>query len=153
MFGSKNWGGDGVQRWSDEREKHGHQADRLLEKFYVVVKGSVESTHKVPTSHTHTLFRRPYLTGRATIGRLELPPGEGRFVDPPLRAADCYGYGIMRYERENPPNPPGYRSRGLGPGGNYLNPGTIKHDTGRDVQKTRGGASRTHTTRFGDPVL
>ena len=35
-------------------------------------------------------FRRPYLTGRATIGRLELPPGEGRFhgrfVDPPLRA-------------------------------------------------------------------
>ena len=29
----------------------------------------------------------PYLTGRATIGRLELPPGEGRFVDPPLRAA------------------------------------------------------------------
>ena len=36
-------------------------------------------------------FRRPYLTGRATIGRLELPPGEGRFhgrfvEDPPLRA-------------------------------------------------------------------
>ena len=29
----------------------------------------------------------PYLTGRATIGRLELPPGEGRFVGPPLRAA------------------------------------------------------------------
>ena len=29
----------------------------------------------------------PYLTGRATIGRLELPPGEGRFVDPPLREA------------------------------------------------------------------
>ena len=28
----------------------------------------------------------PYLTGRATIGRLELPPGEGRFVEPPLRA-------------------------------------------------------------------
>ena len=28
----------------------------------------------------------PYLAGRATIGRLELPPGEGRFVDPPLRA-------------------------------------------------------------------
>ena len=27
-----------------------------------------------------TLFRRPYLTGRATIGRLELPPGEGRFL-------------------------------------------------------------------------
>ena len=26
----------------------------------------------------------PYLTGRATIGRLELPHGEGRFVDPPL---------------------------------------------------------------------
>ena len=26
----------------------------------------------------------PYLTGRATIGRLELPPGEGRFVGPPL---------------------------------------------------------------------
>ena len=25
----------------------------------------------------------PYLTGQATIGRLELPPGEGRFVDPP----------------------------------------------------------------------
>ena len=26
----------------------------------------------------------PYLTGRATIGRLELPPGEGRFVcEPP----------------------------------------------------------------------
>ena len=24
----------------------------------------------------------PYLTGRATIGRLELPPGEGRFVEP-----------------------------------------------------------------------
>ena len=23
--------------------------------------------------------------GRATIGRLELPPGERRFVDPPLR--------------------------------------------------------------------
>ena len=33
------------------------------------------------------LFHRPSLTGRATIGRLELPPGEGRFVDPPLRAA------------------------------------------------------------------
>ena len=31
-----------------------------------------------------TSFRRPYLTGRATIGRLELPPGEGRFVcEPP----------------------------------------------------------------------
>ena len=30
-----------------------------------------------------SLFRRPYLTGRATIGRLELPPGEGRFVGPP----------------------------------------------------------------------
>ena len=31
-----------------------------------------------------TSFRRPYLTGRATIGRLELPPGEGRFVwNPP----------------------------------------------------------------------
>ena len=29
-----------------------------------------------------TKFRRPYLTGRATIGRLELPPGEGRFVGP-----------------------------------------------------------------------
>ena len=29
----------------------------------------------------------PYLTGRATIGRLELPPGEGRFVEPPLREA------------------------------------------------------------------
>ena len=34
-----------------------------------------------------TLFRRPYLTGRATIGRLELPPGEGRFVEHPLREA------------------------------------------------------------------
>ena len=34
-----------------------------------------------------TLFRRPYLTGRATIGRLELPPGEGRFVcEPPTRS-------------------------------------------------------------------
>ena len=30
------------------------------------------------------LFRRPYLTGRATIGRLELPPGEGRFVWNPV---------------------------------------------------------------------
>ena len=30
-----------------------------------------------------SFFRRPYLTGRATIGRLELPPGEGRLVDPP----------------------------------------------------------------------
>ena len=31
-----------------------------------------------------TSFRRPYLTGRATIGRLDLPPGVGRFVcEPP----------------------------------------------------------------------
>ena len=30
------------------------------------------------------MFRRPYLTGRATIRRLELPPGEGRFVWNPL---------------------------------------------------------------------
>ena len=32
----------------------------------------------------------PYLTGRATIGRLELPPGEGRFVGPPLRATPTH---------------------------------------------------------------
>ena len=30
-----------------------------------------------------TFVPRPYLTGRATFGRLELPPGEGRFVGPP----------------------------------------------------------------------
>ena len=36
-------------------------------------------------SISFTLFRRPYLTGRATIGRLELPPGEGQFVEHPLQ--------------------------------------------------------------------
>ena len=35
------------------------------------------------------LFHRPSLTGRATIGRLELPPGEGRFVDPPPTCGLC----------------------------------------------------------------
>ena len=42
----------------------------------------------VPQKSFSTLFHRPSLTGRATIGRLELPPGEGRFVHgPPLREA------------------------------------------------------------------
>ena len=31
-----------------------------------------------PIQKRFTSFRRPYLTGRATIGRLELPPGVGR---------------------------------------------------------------------------
>ena len=41
---------------------------RPLEKFFLCLTG-------------------PYLTRRATIGRLELPLGRGRFVDPPLREA------------------------------------------------------------------
>ena len=41
-----------------------------LDKFYVVS----------PTFPKFK-FKFKYLTGRATIGRLELPPGEGRFVE------------------------------------------------------------------------
>ena len=38
----------------------------------------------------------PYLTGRATIGRLELPSGEGRFVDP--QGSDCECDHFPRFE-------------------------------------------------------
>ena len=38
--------------------------------------------HNEAARHRKVFFclTGPYLTGRATIGRLELPPGEGRFV-------------------------------------------------------------------------
>ena len=50
--------------------------------------GGSESMEKADRIHNEAARHRkvffcltgPYLTGRATIGRLELPPGEGRFV-------------------------------------------------------------------------
>ena len=43
-----------------------------LEACRKVLRVSIQLT----LAQSFTLFRRPYLTGRATIGRLELPPGE-----------------------------------------------------------------------------
>jgi hypothetical protein len=64
----------------------------------------------------------------------------------------------MRYERENPPKPPGMRDRaGARARGNYLNPGTIPVETFK--KHAAGRAGHTHAIRgpgtvtVGGPVL